>query len=382
MNDNYYRLFRKPNGYWYYWVYKDGKRYNRSTNEKSKTRAIEIIKERLDRGTILGKASSSMMFFKDYAEIFYVPGKCPIIGEYLKRGGSLTTQHIKQSRAFIVDKLIPDWGETRLKDFTKANITEWLLGLPARYEIGIPRANQTLFILKQILNEAVNENLLIRNPAADVKPLVGTNEGKDAFTEEQIAQIFSTPWKNSLAETACLLAAMTGMRLGEVQALTTDQIKNGYLQIDASYSPYDKRKTTKSGHSRIVPITDEMRQLLLDTAITDGYIFSLDGRKPMSRSNLTDALKDRLDELGITKGATGKKVSFHSFRHTFNSKLVASDIQGAQIRAVIGHESQTMTEHYTHLTAEDMKSVKAVQQRIYTIIRNKNEEKAGGNENV
>ena len=57
-------------------------------------------------------------------------------------------------------------------------------------------------------------------------------------------------------------------------------------------------------------------------------------------------------------------LTFHSFRHFFNSQLVASGVQGELVRAVIGHESEAMTERYLHLQASQMKPIMQVQEAI------------------
>lgn len=57
-------------------------------------------------------------------------------------------------------------------------------------------------------------------------------------------------------------------------------------------------------------------------------------------------------------------LSFHSFRHFFNTQLVANNVEQNKILAVIGHTSVKMTQHYLHLEASDLKQVRKVQNAI------------------
>ena len=57
-------------------------------------------------------------------------------------------------------------------------------------------------------------------------------------------------------------------------------------------------------------------------------------------------------------------LGFHSFRHYFNTRLIAMGIDEVKIRSVIGHGSEKMTDHYAHLSAEDLKQIRTVQEGI------------------
>jgi integrase len=46
--------------------------------------------------------------------------------------------------------------------------------------------------------------------------------------------------------------------------------------------------------------------------------------------------------------------SFHSLRHTFVSRAVESGVPVGIVRALVGHASASMTEHYAHISAEGM----------------------------
>ncbi|MBR2282338.1 MAG: tyrosine-type recombinase/integrase [Spirochaetales bacterium] len=63
-------------------------------------------------------------------------------------------------------------------------------------------------------------------------------------------------------------------------------------------------------------------------------------------------------------------LSFHSFRHFFNTRLVANGVNGELVRATVGHESSDMTKHYLHLVPSDLNRVMDVARQIVNLQMN------------
>ena len=84
----------------------------------------------------------------------------------------------------------------------------------------------------------------------------------------------------------------------------------------------------------------------------EDYAFLNRRGKSLSRVMIFTIIKQLAEKIGL-----GKSISPHTFRHSFATHLVEG---GADLRAVqemLGHESITTTEIYTHLDRSFLKQV-------------------------
>ncbi len=131
------------------------------------------------------------------------------------------------------------------------------------------------------------------------------------------------------------------------------------LKISNLYLKHEFIKVTGKGNKeRLIPISKSaIKQINLyndsfrkNLKIADGYndfLFLNRRGKSLSRVMIFNIIKDVASKVGLQKN-----ISPHTFRHSFATHLVDG---GADLRAVqemLGHESITTTEIYTHLDQE------------------------------
>jgi integrase/recombinase XerD len=142
-----------------------------------------------------------------------------------------------------------------------------------------------------------------------------------------------------------------GLRVSELISLTWPQ-----LYMDEGFV----RVVGKNNKERLVPIAQHtIDQILLydqppvaGTTSDNIFIFKNRRGKPLTRVMVFYIIKETVASAGITKN-----VSPHTFRHSFATHLVE---RGADLRAVqemLGHESITTTEIYTHISQEYLRNV-------------------------
>lgn len=137
-----------------------------------------------------------------------------------------------------------------------------------------------------------------------------------------------------------------GLRVSE---LTNLKISNLFLEIDfiKILGKGDKERLVPIGSEAIKFLRIFIEEIRVHIAIKPGnedFVFLNMRGSPISRVMVFLIIKDLAKKAGINKS-----ISPHTFRHSFATHLIEG---GADLRAVqemLGHESITTTEIYTHL---------------------------------
>lgn len=368
-----FQLFKRGK-FWYYWTYDSlGKRHRRSTGKKTKQEAFAECMRRKEEGTLLsGRPEGGSLTLAMYGEGFWDYDTCPIIQGKLRRGGKYGIKTAQNNQSSFNNHIKPFLGKYRLSDLSEARIEDWLISLPDNHNLANKTSNNALQVLKQMLDQATRSRIITESPAKNVKPLVNDSTRYGAFTPEQVKLLFEYAWTNKTARDMCFLASRTGMRMGEVRAMSSFQVRSDSILVNASWSREEGRKSTKSGWERKVPITEEVYDLLKQYfPPMGGLLFSYDGKNPVSDTTVRYNLRKVMDKINEDKQSLvfdydnkEEPLVFHSFRHFLNTRLLAANMPKSKIQAIIGHESDEMTEHYAHLDVDDLKVVREVQSKL------------------
>lgn len=146
----------------------------------------------------------------------------------------------------------------------------------------------------------------------------------------------------------------TGMRVSELISLKLSDIYFEEALI---------KVTGKGNKQRFIPIhqnalhllniyINEIRSKFYDEKRSKNYVFLNRRGTPLSRVMVFTFIKKYAEAAGIQK-----KISPHTFRHSFATHLVEA---GADLRAVqdlLGHESILTTEIYTHLSQKHLRDL-------------------------
>ena len=144
-----------------------------------------------------------------------------------------------------------------------------------------------------------------------------------------------------------------GLRVSELVSLQLSNIhfKEGYLKVTGKG---DKERLAPIGGRAIKCLTIYINQVRNHQNIKKGnedFVFLNNRGAKLTRVMIFIIIQKLTEKIGLKK-----KISPHTFRHSFATHLIEG---GADLRAVqemLGHESITTTEIYTHLDNEYLRS--------------------------
>jgi integrase/recombinase XerD len=251
----------------------------------------------------------------------------------------------------LKNKIIPPAAVTikDLKDFLKY-----------LNELGLSAYSQARIIsgLRGFFNYLLGEDLISSDPAELLEgPRLGRKlpDTLDYHEIEKILSVIDLSTPEGARNRAMLeILYSSGLRVSELVNL-----KRAGIYADIGFL----RVIGKGNKERLVPIGKEALkylQIYLNDIrpaqkIQDGfdaYVFLNRRGKPLSRVMVFMVIKEMVARAGIRKS-----VSPHTFRHSFATHLIEG---GADLRAVqemLGHESITTTEIYTHLDRDYLRQV-------------------------
>ncbi len=226
-------------------------------------------------------------------------------------------------------------------------------------ELGMTPSSQARIIsgIKAFYKYCLIENIVTTDPTALLDAPKLKRSLPDVLSYEEITAIINQIdlSKPEGGRNKAIIETMysCGLRVTEVVNL---KISCLYLDVDFV------RVIGKGDKERLVPIgSDAVKYIRLykDTIrvhqpVQKGYedfLFLNKHGKMLSRIMIFYIIKDLAKKAGITKN-----ISPHTFRHSFATHLVEG---GADLRAVqemLGHESITTTEIYTHLDRDFLRS--------------------------
>jgi integrase len=192
----------------------------------------------------------------------------------------------------------------------------------------------------------------------------GLHRGKGGYRHSNYSEETWREWRRINEQDAALfvVAAYTGMRMGELRALRWKDIDflGGRITISRAFS-WDTESSTKSRQMRTVPLARQANEVLLGlrergvfTAREDFVFCRPDGGnvdRTAARKRFVAALQ-----------AAGLRVRrFHDLRHTFGS-LAIRKFDLVAVQAMMGHSKITTTQRYLHSKprADDVAKLSAI----------------------
>lgn len=349
--------------------------------EELKKRTVQA-KADLERGVYINIDNSTTLnkFFYTYMEQYKKP----------RLKAATYKNDLRMWELYIEKSVI---GKSKIKDIRRIQIAKVLNELYSINNLSWNTMKLIISLLNGCLTEAVNNGLIVRNPADKIGRELKRNDKKpkerEALTEEQqnafveyIKQ--STTYCRYLPFFSFLLA--TGCRVGEASGITWRDIDLFKGEININHTLQYKKlgnvtefhitspKTEKS--NRTIPLLQGLKHQLIEQKKYNfmlnipndfeidgysGFVFMTRTGKPYTNANVNriigDIVKAYNEKEGKKAGEEKREPVFlpafsaHALRHTFCTRLCENTSDIKSVQAIMGHSDvQTTLQIYAHST--------------------------------
>jgi integrase/recombinase XerD len=233
-----------------------------------------------------------------------------------------------------------------LEDITSQDIEDYLYYLKEEKGYKASSRKRKLASLKSFYNFCHKKQLCTFNAAAEVDRIKSEQKERTYLTEEEIQQIVDAV-NHRLIRLVLQTLYYTGLRISECVHLTLSDVdfdKNVIRVLEG-----------KGRKDRIIPMNQKLKALLLDYKEnwrpekgTENF-FCTSASGGLNRMYVNKIIQQTLQDLGWDK-----RITAHTFRHSFASNLVKKKVNIVQIQKLLGHSSLVTTSVYTHSNLEEL----------------------------
>ena len=273
-----------------------------------------------------------------------------------KRHSVSKTTHSK-SAVLYRKHILPEFGEQTLASITRVQVQSLINGMAdQRYSMETIKATKCLF--SSIMELAASDRLIPANPCKAVKLPKVEKRKKRAPTVEEYQRLLKASAGHRLWITVPLIF-LTGMRIGEMLALTWDDIdmENRLIHVSKTWSTengsgraYLKDTPKTKAGVRHIPICDELYTMLKryrEQQGKDKHIVI--PKQDEDAYTHPQVFRGKIFKYWCYAADLPKDITPHSGRHYFAYHLYAAGVNPETLRHITGHSDiSTLLDVYCH----------------------------------
>lgn len=224
-------------------------------------------------------------------------------------------------------------------------------------------ANSTIkkmyIILNQCFKEALKRKIISDNPMLDVRKPKSTKKTKKirALTlDEQKKLVEVIRNENVRYAEQMLISMFTGMRMGEINALSVNDLNTNFnfINIDKTISKGEHGEAfvndtakTENGN-RQIPINETVRPVIEKIvseykATDDNVLFHTSAGTLIATSVVNTEFRRIVNKYGIKDKTVKGDLSLHSLRHTYATRCIESGMPPKVLQHLMGHSDIKVT---------------------------------------
>lgn len=291
---------------------------------------------------------------------------------------------LKTYKSYYYKHISPRLGNKKVQKIERREVLK--LQNEISQELSISTCNIVLRVLKIVLNEAVKDDIIVKNPAAGIRTLKETglkaSESHHRALEEWEQVKFMEQVKNDFYYEFIALLLTTGMRQGEAAALTWADIdyKQNVIHITKTVT-YDEDGKIRIGDTpkseagkRDIPMNDTIKEILKaqkkkNALLQDSNVMQFNNRifstvygGIVNSLAINKAIANALASLE-EQGTHIEHFTAHALRDTFATRYIEQGGNMQTLKTIMGHSSLSMTmDLYSHVLPntkqEEMNNIK------------------------
>jgi integrase len=262
----------------------------------------------------------------------------------------VSPQHLESCR-LILRKFSRSLPAAQLSGVQKKDVVAFKDALLAT-GVSPKTVNNNLSSIAAFYVWAIANGLCAENVAKglNVKVTNKAQKQRDAFTDEQIEEIFSGLLEGREASAKAwipLIMAFSGARPEEVAQMRVRDVRKEGEQWVFDFETMDEGLRRKNEASRrLVPVHPRLFELGLEKLMDAGQNEPLFRDLTMGTTGRLSAAPGRFFNrtwLRAEKGISNKKLVLYSLRHTITTKLLHAGVSESLISQLVGHSNSSMT---------------------------------------
>jgi integrase len=311
--------------------------------------------------------------FPAYLRTFWNYETSSYIKEKLRKNHGIHKNYTTGQRLVIERYWVPFFEGRLLGGITKQDIEKFIDVLSER-KLSAGRKNTILKAGTIPLRWAFSKEMIEKDVVMGITWFSGEAKERQILTPEIAEALFNAEWKDERARLANMLAAVTGLRSGEIRGLRVQDLGEDCLYIRHSWNCRDRLKTTKNNKCRTVevPFPGIIHDLVVLAGCNphgtgmDSYVFWAEksSSKPMDGILFVEGLRGALEKTGMSHDAAMVYV-FHGWRHFYTSYM-RGRLDVKLLQSQTGHKTIPMIEHYSgHRLTGDREKIRQAEIEVF-----------------
>jgi integrase len=284
--------------------------------------------------------------------------------------GHISAKTAATRRSAWGHRVEPRWGNVAVADIKTAAVRAWVAKM-VDHGVGAPTIENAFGILRQVLDAAVEDSRIARNPCEGVKLPKRKHADRGYLSHAQVAALADSVERQG--EVVRILA-YSGLRWGEMAALRVQDFDMLRRRVNISRSVTESGglqwSTPKTHERRSVPfpavLADELAALMVGKA-RDALVFTDQRGGVLRNSNWRARVFQPAVEKCQQTDNNFPSITPHDLRHSAASLAISAGANVKAVQRMLGHARASMTlDVYADLFDEDLDGVA---DRLDTAIR-------------